>query len=180
VASDGSPFGANTFPPQSALAGEGASRYLSTSHRPFGVAEIRESGRKRLARRERLTAIALAAGLLVPLAGAAALSPDPRGYGTHQQVGLPPCTFRFLFGCRCPSCGMTTAWCHLVRGQMTSAIRSNTTGTLLGILAMISVPWLLTSAACGRWRGWAPANGPVLCLAAIAALAALMEWGCRL
>src|SRR5687768_15883893 len=40
---------------------------------------------------------------------ASMLQPDSRGMGTHEQLGMPPCTFLFLTGIRCPSCGMTTS-----------------------------------------------------------------------
>ena len=67
------------------------------------------------------------AGILIGygLAGfglAGRLSPDPRGYGTHQQLGLPGCTFQMLTQWPCPSCGGTTAFAHFVRGQWPSAI----------------------------------------------------------
>ena len=45
--------------------------------------------------------------------------------GTHQQLGLPPCTVLDWFGIRCPSCGMTTSWAHMVRGQVLAAARAN-------------------------------------------------------
>ena len=35
----------------------------------------------------------LALGGVLVLSMAAAIEPDPRGYGTHTQLGLPPCGF---------------------------------------------------------------------------------------
>ena len=80
--------------------------------------------------------------------------PSPPGYGTHQQLGLPPCTFWVLFGRPCPTCGMTTAWAHLMRGEWLDACRANAGGALLGLLAMVAAPWLLGSAD-SRPIGWA-------------------------
>ncbi|MEM6676197.1 MAG: DUF2752 domain-containing protein [Planctomycetota bacterium] len=48
-------------------------------------------------------------------------SPDPRGYGTHEQLGFGPCAFRDWFGGPCPTCGVTTAASHLVRGDLAAA-----------------------------------------------------------
>ena len=94
-----------------------------------------------------------AVGLLGLLAIAAMLKPSPLGHGTHQQLGLPPCTFWVLFGRPCPTCGMTTAWAHLVRGQWVDACRANLGGALLGLLAMVAAPWLLGSADSRRLVG---------------------------
>jgi len=93
--------------------------------------------------------------LLSLLAVAGALAPDPRGLGTHERLGLPPCTFREWTGYRCPSCGMTTSWAHLVRGQVGQAFRDNVGGTLLGLAAGVLAPWALISGWRGRWL-WRP------------------------
>ena len=97
-------------------------------------------------------------GLLGLLATAAVLRPSPSGHGTHQQLGLPPCTFWVLFHRPCPTCGMTTAWAHLMRGEWIDACRANTGGVLLGVLAMVAAPWLLGSAIRGRWLAAAPSE----------------------
>lgn len=122
----------------------------------------------------------LAVGLLAMLGAAAFVRPDPRGLGTHQRFGLPPCTFRFLSGRPCPSCGMTTSWACLVRGKLTDALRANVGGTLLGMLAAASVPWLLVSAARGRWLGWCPNTAVVAWAASAILLVTLIDWGVRL
>lgn len=125
-------------------------------------------------------ATALALGLLSLLAVAALLKPDPRGLGTHQQFGLPPCTFRFLFGRACPSCGMTTAWAHVVRGQLIGALKANVGGTLLATLAVVAVPWLMLSAALGRWLGRAPKSIVVAWVGSAILLVTLIDWGVRM
>lgn len=85
------------------------------------------------------------------LAVALWLAPEPRGIGTHEQLGLPPCRFVTAWQIRCPSCGMTTAWAHAVRGQMAQALAANVGGTLLAWAAMAAVPWTLAAACTGRW-----------------------------
>jgi hypothetical protein len=122
----------------------------------------------------------VAVGLLCPLLVAAMLRPDPSGHGTHRQLGFPPCTFVVLFGHRCPSCGMTTAWAHLVRGQLPAALRSNVGGTLLGLLDLVATAWLLASAVRERWLGMAP--NPVILAWILTAVVAvtLIDWGVRM
>ena len=95
---------------------------------------------KLLSWRQRCLAAAVAAGLAALLAVAVALKPSPLGLGTHQQLGLPPCSFQVLFGWPCPSCGMTTSSAHLVRGQLFGALRANVGGTLLGLIAVVAAP----------------------------------------
>ena len=65
------------------------------------------------------------------LALAARLAPSERGYGTHQQLGLPPCSFPALTGFPCPSCGWTTAFAHVAHLQVVQAFRAQPFGALL-------------------------------------------------
>ena len=88
------------------------------------------------------TALFLFGGFLLALS----VSPDPRGFGTHHQLGLPPCTFRTLFGYPCPGCGMTTCFAHFVRGDFPAAARSNLAGLLLAAVCALMIPWCLWSA----------------------------------
>ena len=114
------------------------------------------------------------------LATAEWLKPSPLRHGTHQQLGLPPCTFLALFGRPCPTCGMTTAWAHLVRGQVIGALRVNVGGTLLAVVAAIAVPWLLGSAARGRWLGMVPNGTAAACISTTILLVILIDWLVRL
>ena len=91
-------------------------------------------------------ALLLSLGLLVLLGVAVALTPNERGFGTHQQLGFPQCTVLKLFHIRCPTCGMTTAWAYTVRGRLWSAAEANCGGLLLAVLAIVAVPWLLAGA----------------------------------
>jgi hypothetical protein len=84
----------------------------------------------------------LAGGLLVVLAVAAWLTPDPSGIGTHQQLGFPPCTSVSVLGLRCPACGMTTSWALMSEGRISEALRANLGGAMLYLVALVSVPWL--------------------------------------
>jgi hypothetical protein len=124
--------------------------------------------------------ILLALGLAGLLGVAAGLKPEPCGHGTHEQLGLPPCSFSVLFHRPCPSCGMTTAWACLVRAQPGDALRANAGGTLLAILAAAGVPWLLASAAAGRWLGWKPRAATAAWLGSGIAAVTLVQWMWRL
>jgi hypothetical protein len=125
-----------------------------------------------------LAACGAAALALAALAGR--LTPDARGYGTHQQLGLPPCGVLARWDVPCPSCGMTTAWAHAARGEWLRAWAVHPGGALAWTLAAPAAAWALASAAVGSWLGarprWAAAGWPV---AAIVGLS-LVDWLLRL
>jgi hypothetical protein len=107
----------------------------------------------RLAWHQRVLMIGAGLLLLALLGVAAYLPPDPRGFGTHQGLGLPPCTFRQLTGLRCPSCGMTTSWSCLMRGKIVESFQANSGGAVLGLTCVVLAPWILLSGLRGRWLG---------------------------
>ena len=78
------------------------------------------------------------------------VEPDPRGYGTHTQLGLPPCGFQMLTGSPCPGCGLTTAFAHGIRGEWVLAFQANPLGLALFLIVCASVPL----AAVAATRGW--------------------------
>ena len=101
-------------------------------------------------------------GLVVMVVGwalvfyvAASLDPydngQPRRMETHRQLGLPPCTFKDLTGFPCPSCGMTTSFALLIRGDVWNSMLANFVGTALATFGLVFIPWALTSAAVGRF-----------------------------
>ncbi|MEX2559584.1 MAG: DUF2752 domain-containing protein [Pirellulales bacterium] len=144
------------------------------------VTQTDQVGSVRFTRRRRLFAAALGAGWMVPLVVALWLEPSPTGLGTHRQLGLPPCTSIWLFGIRCPSCGMTTSWSHAVRGDWSSAVGANTAGALLAALTMLGGPWLMLSAARGRWLLIRPTERLLAVGAVIVAVVTLLDWIRRL
>jgi Protein of unknown function (DUF2752) len=70
---------------------------------------------------------------------------------THRQLGLPPCTFKYYTGLPCPSCGMTSSFALLVRGDLWHALQANAVGAGLAVLGMVMLPWCLISAWRARW-----------------------------
>jgi hypothetical protein len=97
------------------------------------------------------TLVGIALGLGAVFTIAALLNPydedgQPRRMETHRQLGLPPCTFYALTGVPCPSCGMTTSFALLVRGDVWNSLRANAVGTLLAAFCMLLLPWCVASA----------------------------------
>ena len=128
----------------------------------------------------RVALAVLAAVLLTLLITARTLMPDVQGHGTHQQLGLPPCTFFVLFHRPCPACGMTTSWAWLLRGEVRRALAANAGGTMLAALSVLAIPWMLVSAARGRWFGGMPSDWAMVAIAGTIGLIAALQWGWRL
>ncbi len=118
--------------------------------------------------------------LLGLLATAACLTPSTRGYGTHQGLGLPPCTIVQWYGIRCPSCGMTTSWAHMTRGHVVQAVQSNAGGALLALVAALLGPWLLTSGLLGCWLGGPPRETLTIAVGLAVIVVTLVDWSYRL
>jgi hypothetical protein len=120
---------------------------------------------------------AVPTGLLIV---AACLPPSPNGLGTHQQLGLPPCSLRVLAGIRCPSCGMTTSWAHMTRGHVLQSFASNSGGALLALATAIGGPWALISGLRGRWLGGTPNEWTFAGISLAIMAVTLTDWGVRL
>lgn len=80
-------------------------------------------------------AIAVAAGAILLLA--ASITPSPEGVGTHRELGLPPCGFLLMTQMPCPTCGMTTAFAHTVRGEIVAAGRAQVAGLVAALVVVI-------------------------------------------
>ena len=119
-------------------------------------------------------------GLITLLIVAMCLKPSPKGFGTHTQLGLNPCSFTTIVGFRCPSCGMTTSWAHFVRGNIIQSLKSNSGGTMLALTSAIAGPWLLASGLLGRWWIWQPNEWVVVAVASLIVLVTMVDWGIRL
>lgn len=101
------------------------------------------------------TALRIASALvaLVPLTlliTAGTLNPAEKGLGTHQQLGLPPCSLRVLAGIRCPACGMTTSWCYFARGNWLASMKTNAGGFSLALLCLLTLVPAAEVVRCGH------------------------------
>ena len=125
---------------------------------------------------QRIGLAALSAALAGLLIVARTLTPDERGHGSHEQLGLPPCTFHLIFQRPCPACGMTTAWAWLLRGNVERALAANAGGALLAMLSLAAVPWLLAAAVRGRWLGGAWGDWTLAAVALAVSLVTAGQW----
>jgi hypothetical protein len=126
-------------------------------------------------------ALVLAAlGLVGVLGVARQLEPDPRGFGTHTQLGLAPCAFALVTGHPCPTCGMTTSFAWFARGRFDRSWRANPAGSLLAPTCVALVPWLLAGAARGRPPGFRSLDRPLIGLVVATVALSLVSWTLRL
>ena len=126
-----------------------------------------------------MTAAALAATPITLLLVASRLQPNSAGLGTHQQLGLPPCSMRVIFGFRCPSCGMTTSWAHFMNGQWADSFQVNSGGFLFAILSIAFAFCALKSAWTGQLPTLTSQRLLGVSLLAVAAVT-LVDWTLRL
>ena len=81
---------------------------------------------------------------------AAHLTPNPSGMGTHTQLHLDQCQFALRTGLPCPSCGMTTSFAWLSRGNFPAAIYVQPMGAMIALAAIVTFWAGLYIAATGR------------------------------
>ena len=110
------------------------------------VARIEHEAASR--RRIRAGWVAVLASAAAVLACARVLVPDRAGFGTHTQLGLPACAFRVWTHVPCPACGLTTAFAHMARLEITSAVRAHVLGVPLFAITLLAVPY--AAFACAR------------------------------
>jgi hypothetical protein len=66
------------------------------------------------------------------------LQPDPRGVGTHEQLGMAPCGWaQGPEGIPCPTCGVTTAACQLVHLHPIEAVITQPFGAALALAGLL-------------------------------------------
>jgi hypothetical protein len=100
-------------------------------------------------RSARLRALLTSLVAIALLSVAMYVKPASEGVGTHQQLGLPQCGWIIAANVPCPTCGMTTAWSHTVRGEISSAFLAQPMGMLLAIATMFVATGGLFSAMTG-------------------------------
>ena len=127
----------------------------------------------------RLTFALVALVPLTLLIVAGTLKPAEQGLGTHQQLGLPPCSLRVLAGIRCPACGMTTSWSYFARGNWLASMKTNAGGFSLALLYILTIVPAAQVVRCGhlpslRVQTWLTMAG------AGALVVTLVDWIIRL
>jgi hypothetical protein len=121
-----------------------------------------------------------ALGLVGLLGVARGLEPDPRGFGTHTQLGLAPCAFAVLTGRPCPSCGMTTAFAWFARGDWGRSWRANPAGLLIALLVIPVSVWLSLCGWLKRPVGFRSLDRPLMGLLVAIVSASLACWLVRI
>jgi len=117
--------------------------------------------------RSREHGLVLLLALLAPLgllAIGVALRPDPRGYGTHEQLGFRPCLPMRLWNVPCPGCGVTTAVALAMRGEARHSLRTQPFGLVTIAAALGGASWAVIGHVRGRdlyaelgrirWKRW--------------------------
>ena len=101
-------------------------------------------------RSRRCTALIVAAAIAGMLGLALWMQPSAEGVGTHRQLGLPRCGWIVAADMPCPTCGMTTAWSHAVRGDLPAAFMAQPFGLLTALGAIGALLVAMGMAVSGR------------------------------
>jgi hypothetical protein len=132
--------------------------------------------RKRQGWPTRCAFLITAASLMGLLAVAQKLEPDPRGFGTHTQLGLGPCAFLTVTGRLCPTCGMTTAFAWFIRGRVDRSWQANPAGCVYALLTVPFIAWLLFRAFASEPVSFSGPNKRVTGVLVGAVVLALASW----
>jgi Protein of unknown function (DUF2752) len=118
--------------------------------------------------------------LATVLVVARGLEPDPRGFGTHTQLGLWPCSFKVTTGRPCPTCGMTTSFAWFARGELARSWGANPAGSLLAPTFLALIPWLLLASVRARPWPFRELEQPLVRLAVAVVALTLISWTVRM
>ena len=127
----------------------------------------------------RATLIAVAVALTGVFVAAFRIHPydadgNPRTSATHTQLGMPPCNFVVLTGKPCPSCGMTTSFALLVRGDVVASARANWVGSVICLLWAAGLVWAAAGGIWGKMLFVPPGRGELVFTALAGAVLTLM------
>jgi hypothetical protein len=103
-----------------------------------------EHGADRATATDRVAYLLGAVGSVVVLVLARVITPSSTGMGTHERLGLPPCTFWVVTGHGCPGCGLTTSVSHMAHGDVVAAFLANPMGIVFFVLFVVggSLSWV--------------------------------------
>jgi hypothetical protein len=102
---------------------------------------------------------------------------QPYLLGTHRDVGLPTCSFLLATRKPCPSCGLTTSFALLVRGDVKASWAANWVGTLMAVVLAVAIPWGLASMIRGRLLFFASLERGLTWFVAVFLTLLLARWG---
>lgn len=78
------------------------------------------------------------------------VKPDPRGFGTHEVLGLPPCLPMDRWNLPCPGCGVTTSVALAAHGQVVRSFLNQPFGALVALAVPVVFVWAWTLHLRGR------------------------------
>jgi hypothetical protein len=102
---------------------------------------------------------------------------SPMRTGSHQTLGLPNCRFKEMTGMPCPSCGMTTSFAFLVRGDLVNSVKANWVGTGLAVFCILFIPWSVVSTFRGKYLWIRNIEGVLGLLVGVFTVLMLARWG---
>jgi Protein of unknown function (DUF2752) len=128
------------------------------------------------------TLVLIAAGLGLVFFIATQVQPyrpdgTPLRMASHQTLGMPACRFKEATGMPCPSCGMTTSFALLVRGDVVNSLKANWVGTGLAVFCALLIPWCLLSSVRGRYLWVRRIEGPMALFVGVFTVTMLFRWG---
>ena len=106
---------------------------MTTATAPITPPTVRRPGMPPLSVPHRLVAALFMLACAGVLGLGAWMTPSPTGFGTHMQLGIPPCGWKFSTGTPCATCGMTTAVTHAAHGNLWASIKSQPFGFLVAV-----------------------------------------------
>lgn len=86
---------------------------------------------------DRAVALLFVVITIVCLVGLWRTDPSTKGYDTHVQFGMQPCSWPRLYGVPCPTCGCTTAACLVVHGQWILGFVTQPFGAAVAIVGFL-------------------------------------------
>jgi Protein of unknown function (DUF2752) len=143
---------------------------------------MEEPGGHRLTLKVRIGLVVIGLALIAVFVTATRVRPyDSDGnalkMGSHQTIGMPACNFREWFETPCPSCGMTTSFALLVRGDVWNSLKANWVGTMLALVWAGLIPWTIWSSLKGRYAFVREIEIPLGLLVGTFAMLLLIRWG---
>lgn len=128
----------------------------------------------------RLVWAPIASGCIAVVTIAAWLRADARGFGTHEQLGIPPCMFSAATHVPCPGCGLTTSFTHMAHLHFYEAFRAHLMGPLLFLVTLFVALYGPYAMVRGRSPGVLLDSRAALPVLGVTALAGLLTFALRL
>lgn len=102
------------------------------------------------------------------------LTPSRTGFGTHLQLGLPPCPSLLVLHRPCMACGLTTSFTACARGDVVAAFHAHALGPALYLGLTLGA---VVSGVCLVRRRRIDTSGPAFQRLVTAAIAVFVAYG---